>query len=255
MPAMCLIAFYYRPTAATPLIVAANRDEFFARPAAALAQWPDQHIIGGRDLEAGGSWLAVGRNGRFAAVTNWRSPGQPPAARSRGELISDFLTSTQSSSEFLAARLARGSQYAGFNLLLYDGSELCYGNNIQARAESLNAGCYALSNAELDSRWPKVRTARLQLATLVESGQHSQATLLELLADPATYADAELPATGVPLAWERQLSAAFIRRDDYGTRAMSALQLHGNGGVEFSERSFDNRGLIGESHLEFATQD
>lgn len=250
---MCLIALHYQPDSDTPLTVVANRDEFFRRPAAPLAAWPDLPIIGGRDLEAGGSWLALSRTGRFAAVTNWRRAEQPPAARSRGELISDFLTSRQSSQRFLAERLAAGSDYAGFNLLLFDGDTLSYGNNIGNQQCALAPGSYALSNAALDSDWPKVTAARQALAALVAQRAVTQQALLALLADPQTYPDSALPATGVPLQWERQLSAAFIRRDDYGTRAMTALQLHRDGEVEFSERSYDNRGPCGEVHLTFTT--
>lgn len=247
---MCLIALHFQPDGATPLTVAANRDEFYARPAAPLQRWRDLPISGGRDLEAGGSWLAVSDSGRFAAVTNWRSPGQPPAPRSRGELISDFLLSSAGGDEFLAERLARGSDYAGFNLLLFDGNSLYYGNNIDATIRALPAGCYALSNAELDSAWPKVEAARQRLAALVASGAVSQRRLLELLADPTVYPDQLLPATGVPLDWERQLSAAFINRGDYGTRAVTALQLHRDGRLQFSERSFDATGASGLVELE-----
>lgn len=253
MPAMCLIALHFQPDGATPLTVSANRDEFFARRAAPLHRWNGQPITGGRDLEAGGSWLGVSDCGRFAAVTNWRSPGQPTAPRSRDELVSDFLQSHSTGAEFLAERLARGSDYAGFNLLLFDGSTLCYGNNISATATALEAGSYALSNAELDSGWPKVSAARQRLAELVARGAVSQAALLELLVDPTVYPDSQLPDTGVPLEWERQLSAAFINRSDYGTRAVTALQLHRDGGIQFSERSFDARGEIGLVELEQLT--
>ena len=250
MQAMCLITLHFAPGSATPLTVAANRDEFFARPSAALHAWQDAPIIGGRDLEAGGSWLAIDQRGRFAAVTNWRDPQQPAARHSRGELISDFLCGSASSSEFAQQRLQRGDDYAGFNLLLYDGETLCYASNTAARLDILDAGHYALSNAELDSDWPKVSAAREALLKLSKEGALEQEALLELLADQRTYPNEQLPNTGLPLALEQQLSAAFILRKDYGTRAMTALQLHRDASAVMTERSYTAQGIIGEVTIE-----
>ena len=250
MQAMCLITLQFAPDSETPLIVAANRDEFFARPSAALHAWEDAPIIGGRDLEAGGSWLAIDQRGRFAAVTNWRDPLQPAASHSRGELISDFLTGSANSRAFAQQRLQRGGDYAGFNLLLYDGETLCYASNTAARLDILDAGHYALSNTELDSDWPKVSAAREALLKLSKEEALEQEALLELLADRRTYPSEQLPNTGLPLALEQQLSAAFIVREDYGTRAMTALQLRKDASAVITERSYTAKGVSGEVTLQ-----
>ena len=158
---MCLIVFAWRPDHAQPLIVAANRDEFYARPSLPLAQWPEApHVHAGRDLEAGGSWLGIGANGRFAALTNIRDPHQPPARKSRGELVAGFLTGVQSLEDYLADVVDRSPDYAGFNLLLGNHHELWHFNARMSEPVMLESGVYGLSNAGLDTPWPKLLKAK-----------------------------------------------------------------------------------------------
>lgn len=237
---MCLIVFAWRPGHAQPLIVAANRDEFHARPTQRLARWNDAPtVVAGRDLQAGGTWLGLGRAGRFAALTNIRQPGQPPGLRSRGELVADFLGGAQPLDEYLARVSQHAADYAGFNLLLSDGQRLLYSSSSMA-AQPLLPGVYGLSNAGLDTPWPKLLKAREALARQLEGC--SVDTLMNVLADPEPARDAELPDTGVGPATEKLLSSIFIASPEYGTRASTVVMLDADGGAAMVERSFGPNG-------------
>ncbi|WP_285419119.1 NRDE family protein [Pseudomonas sp. efr-133-TYG-5] len=234
---MCLIVFAWRPGHAQPLIVAANRDEFYARPSLPLAQWPHApHVHAGRDLEAGGTWLGLGSHGRFAALTNIRDPGQPPARRSRGELVAGFLTGSLSIDDYLTDVVARSAEYAGFNLLLGNAHELWHFNARDAEAVMLQPGIYGLSNAGLDTPWPKLLKAKAALQAALDDPQ--PARLLAFLHDAQPAPTAELPDTGVGLATEALLSSVFIASQSYGTRASTALIVQADGSRRMVERSF-----------------
>lgn len=237
---MCLIVVGWHAHAEFPLLVAANRDEFHARPTAPAARWPDApQIIGGRDLEAGGTWLGITDSGRFAAVTNVREPGAAPGARSRGGLTRDFLLADIPAADY-AAHIA-GSEYSGFNLLLGDGTTLLYCSNRESEARVLAPGIYGLSNHRLDSPWPKLQAARQGFAAALP-GLPDENAFFALLADKGIAADADLPNTGVPLAWERLLSAVFVQSPDYGTRASTLAWQRADGAVYLHERSFGPNG-------------
>ncbi|WP_283182075.1 NRDE family protein [Pseudomonas svalbardensis] len=234
---MCLIVFAWRPGHAQPLIVAANRDEFYARPSLPLAQWPEApHVHAGRDLEAGGTWLGVGANGRFAALTNIRDPHQPPARKSRGELVARFLSGDMPIDDYLSDVVARSLEYSGFNLLIGNANELWHFNARETEAVMLPPGVYGLSNAGLDTPWPKLLKARAALEEVLENPQPQ--ALLALLNDPQTATFAELPDTGVGLATETLLSSVFIASPTYGTRASTALIVQEDGTRWMVERSF-----------------
>jgi uncharacterized protein with NRDE domain len=238
---MCLILLAWQAHPEYPLVVAANRDEFLVRPTAAAAAWPDApDLIGGRDLEAGGTWLGVTTTGRFAAVTNVREPGRPTGVRSRGHLTRDFLQATSSAGDYLAA--IDGQAYAGFNLLLCDGQELWYGSNRGDPARRLSPGVYGLSNHLLDTPWPKLASAKTRFTQLLPVLPEKN-DLFALLADDEVVADALLPATGVSLEWERRLSAIFVRSPDYGTRAASVVLIAADGSGTLHERSFGADGV------------
>lgn len=245
---MCLIVLSWRPGRAQTLWLAANRDEFHDRPTAPLGGWyaadGDGPIWAGRDLEAGGTWLGVTAEGRFAAVTNFRElPADDPAAtvaapKSRGKLVSDYLAGGESPAG--AARRIWGSRdhYRPFNLLLGDGGQLFYLGNRTDRIHSLPAGRYGLSNALLDTPWPKVRRVKTGLeAVLSGTDEPSPEHLLDLLDDRRPATDPELPDTGIGLQRERLLSAPFIQSPRYGTRSSSVLRL-GGGHIDFWERRF-----------------
>jgi len=249
---MCLLAFDWRPDATHGhrLLVAANRDEFHHRAARPLQFWPGhEHILAGIDdgaaADAGlpGTWMGVTRAGRFAALTNFRAPQERnPQASTRGRLVTDFLASTLAPAEYLLEVQARARRYNGFNLLV--GSTLgrdpqlwWYSNRSPHAPLRLKAGLYGLSNALLDTPWPKLRlaVARMLCATAAGSGR---AALFGLLADDTPAADEDLPRTGLTPARERLLSSAFIRSADYGTRCSQILDISATGRIDYLERSF-----------------
>ncbi|MCE5983205.1 NRDE family protein [Pseudomonas sp. LF19] len=234
---MCLIVFAWRPGHAQPLIVAANRDEFYARPSRVLGAWEDAPgVYAGRDLEAGGTWLGVGPNGRFAALTNIRDPQQPQGTRSRGELVAAFLRGELGVEDYLDQVASRSQQYSGFNLLVADSVHLGYLNARQATPLLLGEGVYGVSNAGLDTPWPKLLKARAGLQQHLADPQPER--LLELLGDNLPAADSELPETGVGLGTERLLSSVFIASQNYGTRASTVLIVEADGRRRLLERSF-----------------
>jgi len=234
---MCLIVFAWRPDHATPLIVAANRDEFYARPSLPLAAWPEApQVHAGRDLEAGGTWLGIGADGRFAALTNIRNPHQPPARKSRGELVARFLTGELPIAQYLTDVVGRSLEYAGFNLLVGNRQELWHYNAQETAPSQLAAGIYGLSNAGLDTPWPKLLKAKAALAEVLDDPQPQ--ALLALLGDPQTAPFGDLPDTGVGLATESLLSSVFIASPTYGTRASTALIVQADGSRVMVERSF-----------------
>ena len=246
---MCLIVFAWRPGHALPLLLAANRDEFYARPSLALGHWDDQPgVYAGRDLQAGGTWLGLGPDGRFAALTNLRDPRQPLGARSRGELPAGYLTSGLAPGEFLAQLAPQASEFSGFNLLLGNDRELWHYNPRSAAPRPLCAGVYGVSNADLDSPWPKLLRARHGLQQALPAGDDE--ALFALLADPQRAVDSELPETGVGLEIERLLSSVFIASPGYGTRASTLVKVHADGSRQIRERRFGPDGVaLGETCL------
>ena len=247
---MCLIVFAWRPGHAQPLVVAANRDEFYARPAKPLAQWVDApQVFAGRDLEAGGTWLGVGANGRFAALTNIREPHKPPSRRSRGELVSDFLSGNQTIGEYFADVGRRSVESAGCNLLLGTGDQLWHYNSRAVAPQLLEAGIYGVSNAGLDTPWPKLLKAKAALAEIINDPQPQ--ALLALLNDRQTATFSDLPDTGVGLATESLLSSVFISSPSYGTRASTALIVNADGSRLMVEHSFGPLGgRLGEVKIQ-----
>lgn len=246
---MCLIVFAWRPDQSQPLILAANRDEFYARPTLPLAQWEESpHIYAGRDLEAGGTWLGVSADGRFAALTNIRDPGKPLGRRSRGELVAHFLSGTLNIDEYLREVSGRSSEYGGFNLLVGDRHSLHFLNATNAKPRQLEAGIYGVSNAGLDTPWPKLVKAKAALTEHLSNPEPE--ALFGFLADAESAADAELPNTGVGLATEKLLSSVFIASPNYGTRASTVLIVNADGSRQLVERSFGPYGgRLGEVEL------
>lgn len=253
---MCLILFAFQAHAEYPLVVAANRDEAYARPAAPAAFWLDHaEVYGGRDLEMGGAWIGITRSGRFAAVTNFRD-GSPKgvAPRSRGDLVGGYLTGTQAAQCYLQSVAARLSEYAGFGTLAGDMNSLWFLSNYGNGVEAVAPGVHGLSNHLLDTPWPKVADGKRELAVLL----HSDARLLPddlfaMLADRSVAAENVLPNTGVGIAREKQLGPKFIAVDDrYGTRASTVIIVNRLGEVFYAERSFGGHGaFLGEVTQQF----
>lgn len=251
---MCLIAVAVKAHPRWHFVLAGNRDEFHARPAA-LAGFLDagERTFGGRDLQSGGGWLQVDCGGRVAAVTNVRRGPAASAPRSRGALVADFIASRTPAREYLDARLPVAGEYGRFNLLLWDGGGHYASNHPAPRVRALDPGVHALSNADLDTPWPKTEALRAALAAWVaKTGRRTPRDglglldpLFDALANPRPAEDADLPDTGVGLEWERRLSAAFIVGEDYGTRASSVV-LVGDDGLWFEERGFGPKGRPGD---------
>lgn len=240
---MCLILFAYRTMPAHPLIVAANRDEFHARASREVHFWDDlPGVLAGRDLQAGGTWLGCNRNGRFAALTNFSGPQDPAAPRSRGLLVQNFLTGTDTAEHY--AHSLHGPDYAGFNLLLFDGDALVCTSN-RGATDVLEPGYYGLSNAELGATWPKCMqgAAALEAALVSDAGDDA---LFELLANSRVPDDAELPHRGRPVEFERRVAPSFIVGDEYGTRASSVLRM-GSNDVRFAEKTWYANGRAGDT--------
>ena len=240
---MCLIALAWRRHPEFPLVIAANRDEFHARPAQAAGFWPEHPgLCAGRDLAAGGTWLGITRGGRFAAITNRRGHPAPADAPSRGFLTRDFLLGDAPPREHVARLRRDCERYAGFNLLAgeIDG-DLYYLGNHGPRMERLDPGVYGLSNDMLDTLWPKLLGAREQMAALICTHPEPEA-IFALLADRTVPPDHALPDTGVGLEQERRLGPRFICLPGYGTRTSSCVRVHRDGWAELTERSFDEAG-------------
>lgn len=251
--AMCLLFVAYHSHPQWPLIIASNRDEFHRRPTRTAAYWPRHpQWLGGQDLEANGSWLLLDTRGRLAALTNVRQANQALGQVSRGALVTDFVASRSSPTAY--AQQLNGSLYSGFNLLTgvrHKGRwQLVFQTNRNASEttgiQALEPGIHGLSNAGLNSHWPKVDGGKQAMQNILETvGGASQMTkaLLGMLADTASAQPQDLPDTGVGIATEMLLSSRFIVSETYGTRASTVLLCDQQGRAHFSEHSFDNRGL------------
>ncbi|VXB98198.1 conserved hypothetical protein [Burkholderia sp. 8Y] len=234
---MCLIVLDWQPDARPGedralLTLSANRDEFFRRDAEPMHWWTDAPgVLAGRDLTGGGTWLGVSRDGRFAALTNYRAPDEMrPDAPTRGTLVSAFLAGQRETPLNYLRRVAeQGHRYNGFNLLCGDFTrrELgWYGNRADAPPTLLEAGVHGLSNSLLNTPWPKLVAQRQALSDLIDADEHPTLdALIETLRDPRIADDAHLPSTGISIERERVLSAAFIETPEYGTRSTTALRV------------------------------
>ncbi|ROR34601.1 NRDE family protein [Inmirania thermothiophila] len=250
---MCLILVAHRAHPRWPLVIAANRDEFRDRPAAPAAWWrEDARVLAGRDLAAGGTWLGVRRDGRWAAVTNVREGRRGRHPRSRGELVARYLLGDAPPRAFLAEALAGGAAYGGFNLLVATPDEVLYGSNRGHGIHALAPGVHGLSNGRLDAPWPKVRRGREGLRALLAGEGPRVEALMALLADRREAPPEALPDTGVGPERERRLSPLFIVGADYGTRCSTVLVVDREGRACLVERTWDGRGeAVGECRHEF----
>jgi uncharacterized protein with NRDE domain len=238
---MCLIFLAWRRHPDYRLVVAANRDEFYARPTAPADYWEDApELLAGRDLEGGGTWLGVSRGGRFAALTNYRrGASRMENAPTRGRLVSDFLLSESAPGDYLRSLANRAGAYNGFNLLVGDRKSLYWFSSHGGEPLKLESGIYAVSNDLLDTPWPKVVRGKKSFQRLLEAGDIDRPAMFDLLMDRHTAEDAALPDTGIGLARERALSPIFITAGDYGTRSSTLVLARDDGKVEFHERSHE----------------
>jgi len=243
---MCLILIAHGAHANFPLVIAANRDEYYQRPTARAAFWQDHpHILAGRDLECMGTWLGVTRAGRFAALTNFRDPrARKTDAPSRGRLVSDFLVSDQEPRAYLEKVAIEASRYNGFSLLAGGVDGIFHFSSHTGSVQVVSPGIHGLSNHLLDTPWPKVERGQQRLQALL-AGEPDTEALLDLLYDREPGLERELPDTGIGLELERVLSPLLIVSPQYGTRASTALLFGADGSVSFAERTILPDGHIG----------
>ena len=272
---MCIILFAINSHPDYPFVVAANRDEFYARPTKKIDWWSDySHVLGARDqadvLGLPGTALGLSQKGKFSAITNIRAPSEKnPDLRTRGELTAKFLSQSKPIHEFITDHQKSFLQYNGFNLLLGDlsnvarpeffwvSNRLLVGDKIRQRKTinptAISAGLYGLSNAMLDTPWPKVRSGVAQYAQALarDSGKFNQdAMYFNLLADNNNFSDQVLPSTGVSQEWEKALAPIFIQTEHYGTRSSTLLRVRKDGMFQMIERSFQQNELTNTSIFE-----
>lgn len=236
---MCLIVFAWNQHPEFPLILAANRDEFYDRPTAPADFWEDHPaLLGGRDLKAAGTWMAVTRAGKFAAVTNYRDLANiQPDAISRGGLASEFLLGDQTPKTYIRDLVPKSSAYNGFNLLVSDLNEMIHFSNYQHQMNAVESGIYGLSNALLDTPWPKVNWAKERFNQLIQD-KFDHDDLIHMMSDTQQAAIQDLPNTGVSVDMEQALSSLCIRMDNYGTCCSTVITIDRHGVVQFTEKSY-----------------
>jgi uncharacterized protein with NRDE domain len=237
---MCLIFISLNDHPSYKLIVAANRDEFYNRRTAAADFWEDHpEVLGGRDLEACGTWLGMSRGGKISMITNYRDPANiNPKAPSRGPLVSDYLVGSESPEVYLRKLEPEAKRYNGFNLVTGTTDELWYFSNYGSGIEKLTPGLHGLSNHLLDTPWPKVQKGKQAMRAIIRD-PFKPNDLFELLYNTDTAPDAILPDTGVGLERERYLSAMFIKSAGYGTRCSTVALVSHDNQVFFAERVYD----------------
>jgi uncharacterized protein with NRDE domain len=247
---MCLIVIAARATPKIALVVAANRDEQHARPAASAAWWPGPpRVLGGRDLRAGGTWLAVDGRGRFAAVTNIREASRPVGLRSRGSLVTDYLASADSAAAYADSAVREGAEFGLFNLLIYDGRELWFASN-RAAAARLQAGVRSFSNAPAGVEWPKMASARAGVERLLSTPAAVEPPMRSMAVDSLFALLAERDDSSPPE--QRHERSHFVVGATYGTRCSTVLLVDDLGRAIFAERSFDAAGRqVGEVRESF----
>ncbi len=238
---MCVIYIAFGRHPDHPLILLANRDEYYARPSLAATYWDDfPEIYAGRDLVGGGTWLGVNKSGRIAAVTNYRDPNAPTGIVSRGQLVAEYLRSNEMPRDYLENVTQVGTNYSGFNLIVGEISNRCeqlfYCSNRGEGIIELSKGIYGLSNHLLDTPWPKVEKGKKRLGNLMDTGNANDEQLFEILADETMAEDDELPSTGIPFEAEKAISAVFIRTPYYGTRGSTLIKFDSNFTWTFEER-------------------
>jgi uncharacterized protein with NRDE domain len=222
-----------------PLILGANRDEFYRRPTDAMHFWEDPPgILAGKDLEQGGTWFGIGKNKSFAALTNYRNPAAlKPNAPSRGEIILDFLKSNASPENFIRDFAPKADAYNGFNLILGNMDRLFWFTNLTCKIEEIGPGIHGISNRFLNTPWPKVETGKKALKNVIQ-GPITPDQLFSILKDTTVPGDPSLPDTGVGLEWERILSPLFIESPDYGTRSSIAMLVDQKNTISITERTY-----------------
>ncbi len=240
---MCVIYFSYNSHDEFPLVLIANRDEYYERPTLKADFWKDfPNIYGGRDLVAGGTWLGITENGRFAAVTNYRQAGDKKGTLSRGALVADFLQTEVPSEEYLDHLTTNAFDFSGFNLLIGEinerRDEMFYLSNRSGALQKLEPGIYGLSNHLLDTPWPKIERGKENFGRLISGNRLDEEDLFDLLRDKTEAADEKLPDTGIGIEKERFLSPIFIETPVYGTRCSTIVTIDSTFNAVLNERVY-----------------
>lgn len=240
---MCVIFFSYQQIPEYPLILLANRDEFYERPTAKADYWKDfPNILAGRDLIGKGTWLGVTKLGKFSAVTNFRNPNQKKGTNSRGNLTADFLKTEVSTEDYLLKIQKNSAEFTGFNLLIgeinSERDEFFYYSNIENKIRKLDKGLYGLSNHLLDTPWQKVEKGKRLLNEMIEKKDFTKEKFFNILSNKTLAKDEDLPKTGIGYEKEKLLSAIFIETPIYGTRCSTVLTFGKNFEIDFEERVF-----------------
>lgn len=234
---MCIAFVSWQNHAGFPLIVASNRDEFYNRPSDELKKWPDLNVYAGRDLKEGGTWFGVTGTGRIALITNYRDPAEfSRKALSRGQLVLDYLKSEKTPFEFLKEVQKSGSRYNGFNLIAGSFEELYYFSNKKDGIQKLQPGFYGLSNAFLDSDWPKINYGKANFQMQVNRDPEDLQGYYNLLTDQNQFPNDSLPDTGIGMEREKMLSSVFISTPEYGTKSSNLLFFTKNNQIRMHER-------------------
>ena len=236
---MCIIAFSINEHPDYPLILAANRDEFYERPTEYAHWWEDEQLLAGKDLKGGGTWLGLTKTGKVAAVTNYRDPKNiREDAKTRGNLTTNFLTNgDQDAKDYLKKLNDEGNDYNGFNLLLFEGGQGYHLSNYEGEINHLASGTHVLSNSLLNTPWPKAVRLKSSFQEVIKS-QFTHEDLLSILQDGELAPDDQLPATGIPYEWEKAISSICIEKEGYGTCCSTIITVDKSGKVEFTEESY-----------------
>ena len=254
---MCLILFSYQMHPLYPLVLAANRDEYYSRPTAPLGfQDGARQILSGRDIKHKGTWMGLTKTGRLSAITNFRDPLKiVENAPSRGHLVSDFLTTDEPPKTYLEKVKSMGNRYNGFNIIVGDTNGLLYYSNRRNSIQEIRPGLYGLSNKFLDTPWPKIEKGKAYLKEIVDNNEKiNPENIFNILKNDAYPPSHMLPNTGVGRCWEKILSPLFISSKYYGTRSSSIILMEKTGKVTFMERTFiaDASGPKEENTREFS---
>jgi uncharacterized protein with NRDE domain len=237
---MCLNIFSYRSHPDYKLIIAANRDEFYVRKTQEAHFWKDHPgLLGGRDLEHGGTWLGINKQGKFSFITNYRDPkAHRQNSPSRGALVSDYLTGSKSPSEYLSG-LGDPKNYNGYNLVVGDMNEVCHFSNVEGKINKLDPGLYGLSNGLLDTPWKKLVSGKKEITEIIGRKNFEAEDLFVALYNEVKADDAELPSTGIPYEMEKLVSSVFIKSDVYGTVCSTVVLVDNDNKVRFFERTYN----------------
>jgi len=242
---MCLIVLGINVHDEYPLILVANRDEFFKRPTLPLHMWKDQNIVAGKDLTGNGTWLGINRHGKVAAITNYRDPKNlKENAPSRGLLTYNFLDGDDSIDAYIEQISQAAGQYNGYNIILGKNSRMVHYSNIDNNVTKIGDGIFGLSNALFDTSWPKVEIVKQRLRNAISEDRLDDEFLISMLLDKSEASLNELPDTGVSKGVEKKLSAMFIRMPGYGTRCTSVIKKDKKGNMSFTEHVYNEKGQV-----------